>query len=336
VTQAGEPVAKAQEPRGGLIWSILGQYGTLIVLGGLFVTFSVAEPKAFPTSQNLLNVLNQVALQAIIAGGVTLVLVANEFDLSIGYQASFAGVIATGLIAFSGLPIPVAVCVAILVGAVIGLCNGLIVTKLGVNALIATLGTGTVVVGINYAYSQGQPIILPLNTEFTQLSLARLLGVPIAVWIMAFVLVALWALLNHTPLGQNMQAVGGNREAAGLAGVRVHRTIIYAFVITGMCAALTGVLLAARLGSGQITGGDGYLLNAFAAVFLGSAALRDGEFHILGTFIGVLTVGVGLNGISIMGAPIFINFVFSGALLIGAVALSTLARRYGPRARRGY
>jgi ribose transport system permease protein len=307
---------------------VVGKYGTLIVLACLILAFSLALPAAFPTQQNFINVLSQVSLTAIIAGGLTLPLVANEFDLSIGYQSSLAGVFACGLISFSGFPIPVAIGVALVLGAFIGLCNGLIVTKVGVNAMIATLGTGTVVVGINYAYTQGAPITLPRGSAFPDLALGTFLGIPYPVFIMAGVLVVLWVLLNHTALGQNMQAVGGNREAAGLSGVRVDRTVIATFVVAGICASLTGVLLAARVGSGQITAGDGYLLGAFAAVFLGSAALRDGEFHIIGTFIGVLTVGIGLNGISILGAPSFVQFVFSGTLLIGAVALSTLARRH--------
>lgn len=154
------------------------------------------------------------------------------------------------------------------------------------------------------------------------------LGLPNPIWIMAAVLALLWVVLNRTDLGQRIQAVGGNIEAARLAGIPVDRIKITAFVITGVCAALTGVLLASLLGSGTASAADSYLLDAFAAVFLGSATLRDGEFHILGTLIGVIIINTGFNGLSIFGAETFYQFLFKGGILVLAVALSTVARRY--------
>jgi ribose transport system permease protein len=125
-----------------------------------------------------------------------------------------------------------------------------------------------------------------------------------------------------------MQAVGGNPEAARMSGILNDRVKLIAFSITGTTAALTGMLLASRLGSGQVTAGEGYLLDAMAAAFLGSAVLRDGQFHIVGTFVGALTVGVGFSGISMFGWPTYVQLIFRGGLLVGAVALSTIARRY--------
>jgi len=142
------------------------------------------------------------------------------------------------------------------------------------------------------------------------------------------VLAILWVILNKTDLGQKMQAVGGNIEAARLSGIRVDRVKMFAFATAGVCAAITGTLLSSLLGSGTLAAADGYLLDAFAAVFLGSATLRDGEFHILGTLIGVLIIAVGFNGLSIFGAPTFFQPIFKGAILVLAVGLSTLARRY--------
>ena len=145
---------------------------------------------------------------------------------------------------------------------------------------------------------------------------------------MAIVLGLLWLVLNRTPLGQRIQAVGANTEAARLAGVRVDRTKIAAFVIAGVCAAITGVLLASLLGSGTVSAADGYLMDSFAAVFIGSATLRDGRFHIVGTLVGVLVVNVGFNGLSLLGTPTFWQYIFKGGILVLAVALSTIARRY--------
>lgn len=316
-------------------WGFVGKYGTVVALIGMTVGFSVSAPDAFPTTSNLVNVLSQISLTAIIAGGMTFPLAVGEFDLSIGYQASLAGVLAVGLQVNQGLPIPLMFVVVLAVGLLVGLLNGLIVTKLGVNALITTLGTGTIVVGMSYAYSAGIPIAIGRGSPFTQISLGHVLGVPNPILTALAVLVLLWVVLNHTDLGQHIQAVGGNKEAAAMSGVRVDRTKILAFMIAGFCAPLTGILLASRIGSGQITAGDGYLMDSFSACFLGSAALRDGVFHIVGTVIGVLTVGVGYHGLAIFGVPTFFQFVFKGALLIGAVALSTVARRHARARSRG-
>jgi ribose transport system permease protein len=226
------------------------------------------------------------------------------------------------------MPIPLAIVLGVAAGLAAGIVNGLLVTQLGVNALIATLGTGTVIVGLNYAYTNGVPITLVGNAGFLDLALGKFAGIPNPIIFMVVAVGLLWLLLNRTVLGQQMQAVGGNHEAARLSGVRVERVRIWAFVIAGITAAVGGVLLSSRVGSGQLTAGDGYQLNSFAAVFLGSAALRDGEFHILGTLIGVMTVGFGFNGLAILGAPTFFQYIFSGGLLIVAVALSTVARRY--------
>ena len=308
------------------------KYGTIVALLAMIAIFSALRPEAFFTWKNLLNVLTQNSLIAIIACGMTLPLVVGEFDMSIGYQASFAGVIGVGLMSNQHLPAWLAIAIAIAIGALMGLINGLIITRLGVVSLIATLGTGTILVGMNYWYTGGQPVTLVGNKEFLDLSLGKAFGViPNPILLMIVAVAVLWVLLNRTALGQQMQAVGGNAESAQLSGVRVSRVRVWSLVIVGVAATATGILLASRVGSGQLTAGDSYLMNSFAAVFLGSAALRDGEFHVIGTLIGVLTVGVGYNGLGILGAPPFAQYVFSGSLLILAVALSTVARRYSKR-----
>ena len=328
----GEPHIDNGPSQGSAPWktrllTFAGTYGTVVVFALLFLGFAIAEPDFFLTRANLTNVLNQAALGAIIAGGLTVVLIVGEFDLSIGANASLAGVLIVGLL-LDDLPVPLGLLLVVLVGGCVGLANGLIVTRLGVNALIATLGTSSLVVGLNYAYSDGIPRSLSgTAADFSRLALGRWAGVPYPVFIMAGVLIILWILIEKTDLGQRMQAVGGNPEAAALAGISVSRTKTLAFMVAGLCAALTGALLAARTGSGQIAAGNGYLLPSFAAAFLGSTALRDGEFHIVGTFIGVMTVAVGFNGLTIIGVPSSVQFLFEGTLLVSAVALSTVARR---------
>jgi ribose transport system permease protein len=271
--------------------------------------------------------LNQSALTAIIAGGLTLALIVGEMDLSIGYNASMAGVLVTGLIVEQNFPIWLAISSVILIGAFVGFINGIIVTKLKVNSVIATLGTGSIVQGITFAYSQGVPIASGVPAAFKNISLGRTFSIPNNILIMLGVLLILWILVNRTEWGQQLQATGGNIEAAKLSGIRVDNVKSMAFMITGAAAALTGILLASLIGSGTARAADGYLMASFAAVFLGSATLRDGEFHILGTLIGVLIIQIGFNGMAIFGVPVFYQDIFRGAILILAVGLSTVARR---------
>jgi ribose transport system permease protein len=307
--------------------AIFARYATIIGLALMIVIFSILSPDAFPTLNNFVNVLNQASLATIIAGGLTLAVVVGELDLSIGYAASLHGVLVTGLIVHDKLPIALAIVIVLALGALIGMVNGLIVTKLRVNSVIATLGVGTIIVGLAFAYSSGAPIVAGVPEGFLQLSLGRsLFGIPNPIIIMAVVVVGLWVLVERTAIGQEIQAVGGNPIAARLAGINVDRIKILGFVISAVCAALTGALLASRLGSGTTNAADSYLLTAFAAVFLGSATLRDGEFHVLGTFIGTLIIVFGFNGLNIFGAPTFSQYVFQGTILVVAVALSSLGR----------
>jgi ribose transport system permease protein len=314
-------------PRAKAALGFFARYATIIGLFAMIVAFSVLSPRAFPTVNNFTNVLNQASLAMIIAAGLTLAVVVGELDLSIGFAASLHGILVTGLIVSNRLPIPAAITIVLAVGALIGLINGLIVTKVRVNSVIATLGVGTILTGLAFAYSAGVPIVAGVPEDFLQLSLGRwLFGIPNNILIMAIVLGGLWLLVERTSLGQEIQAVGGNPAAARLAGIDVDRIKILGFVISGVCAALTGILLASRLGSGTASAADSYLLTAFAAVFLGSATLRDGEFHILGTLIGALIIAFGFNGLNIFGAPTFSQYVLQGAILIVAVGLSSLGR----------
>ena len=325
---SGTSIARRRlSPRARIGLAIFARYATIIGLALMIVIFSILSPDAFPTLNNFVNVLNQASLATIIAGGLTLAVVVGELDLSIGYAASLHGVLVTGLIVHDKLPIALAIVIVLALGALIGVVNGLIVTKLRVNSVIATLGVGTIIVGLAFAYSSGVPIVAGVPEGFLQLSLGRwLFGIPNPIIIMAVVVVGLWVLVERTAIGQEIQAVGGNPIAARLAGINVDRIKILGFVISAVCAALTGALLASRLGSGTTNAADSYLLTAFAAVFLGSATLRDGEFHVLGTFIGTLIIVFGFNGLNIFGAPTFSQYVFQGTILVVAVALSSLGR----------
>jgi ribose transport system permease protein len=327
VAQAGY-LPPGTRDRRALLMRLLGTYGTIIVLAAMLGIFSALQPGTFATLGNFRNIINDMAIGTIVAAGLTVPLVAGDFDLSIGYVASFCGLLAVGLLS-GGMAIPVAIVLVIALGSLIGIVNGIVVSKIGVNAFIATLGTGTIVVGLNYAYSGGIPLQLSQSREFTNIAIGRIAGVPHLVIIMAVVLALLWVILNRTVQGQHIKAIGVSPESARRAGVAVDRSRIVAFAIASTCAAIGGVLMASNLGSGQVTAGDSFMLTSFSAAFLGSAALREGQFHILGTLIGVLTVAVGNNGLAMIGAPIFTQFLFTGCLLVVAVALGGIGRRYG-------
>ncbi|TWH02674.1 ribose transport system permease protein [Nocardioides sp. J9] len=319
--------ALVQQPRSAQLWLLLGRYGALMMLAALVLVMSALKPDTFATGNNVVNILNQSALSAVIAMGLTFTLVTGEFDLSIGNTASLAGVVACTVIVRHDLSIPVAILSGILVGILIGLLNGFVVTVLGVNALVATLGVGTLAVGVNYAIAGGTPVSLSDPDGFLEISLGRFLGIPYPVYIMAGLALLAWVVLNRTVLGRSMQAAGGNATAAELSGIRVDRVRVVGFVICGALAGLTGVLLATRTGSAAVSAGDTYLLAAFAAAFFGSAVLRDGQFHIIGTVIGVITVAVGFNAIALLGMETYWQYFFQGLVLIIGVGVGTVARR---------
>lgn len=326
---APDELPKTQSPGRSVDWGrLVGKYGAIAVLVLLIIVVTAIEPTVFATRSNLINVLNQSALASIVAMGLTFPLVAGEFDLSLGNIASLAGVASATLMVKSGWSIPTAFLVGIILGAVVGVVNGFVVTVLNVNALVATLGVGTVVVGFNYAIAGGLPITVQKNAAaFINLTLGKFLGIPYPVYLMVLVAVILWLILNRTVLGQSMQAIGGNPTAARLSGIRVNRIRVIVFVIAGTCAAIAGVLLASRTGSAAVDGGSSYTLSSFAAAFFGSAVLRQGQFHIVGTLIGVITVSVGFNAIAIIGMPTYWQYLFQGTLLILGVAAGSLARR---------
>lgn len=308
--------------------TFLSRYGTIVGLLLMILVFSYAAPNTFFSRANFLNILSAASLTAIIAAGLTYTLVVGEFDLSVGYVASFVGLIVVGFMSYQGLPIWLSIICALAIGTGLGLVNGTLVTKVRINAVIATLGLGTILTGVGFTYS-AFPIATGIPRAFTNIALGRVIfGIPNPVFFMLGILVILWIILNKTDIGQKMQAVGSNIEAARLSGIRVDRIKIFAFATAGFCSALTGTLLSSLLGSGTLGVGDGYLLDAFAAVFLGSATLREGEFHIVGTLVGVLILAVGFNGLAILGAPTHFQPIFKGGVLILAVGISTLARRY--------
>jgi len=314
---------------GQKIGRLIPVYGLVILTVGLIVLFSILLPDTFPTVLNVRSIVSDKAIIALLSLAAMIPMAAGRIDLTVGYGIVLWHILAISLQTTLGIDWRIVVVVVLLAGCLLGLLNGLIVEVVKISSFIATLGTGTIVVGLNYAYSGGIPLQLTQSREFTRIAIGRIAGVPHLVIIMAMVLIVLWVILNRTVQGQHIKAIGVSPESARRAGVAVDRSRIVAFAIASTCAAIGGVLMASNLGSGQVTAGDGFMLTSFSAAFLGSAALREGQFHIIGTLIGVLTVAVGNNGLAMIGAPIFTQFLFAGTLLVIAVALGGIGRRFG-------
>ena len=323
-------VSKAA-PRLDLL-SLVARYGTVVFLLLLLVGFSIGRPEVFPTMLNLLNILNQSAILGIIAVGLTVCLVMGLFDLSISAMATLGGYAVCHLLVLeAGLPIWVAILAVLVIALLIGVANGMLVSYLGISAFIATLASGSIITGVVLGVSDSRTIVSGLPDAFGFIGQESSFGIPNAVILMVVVAWGLWVLLEHTQVGRNLYAIGGNPEASRLSGLAVKRYGPFALAISAICAALAGIVAASSLGAGRPQGvGETYLLNAFAAVFIGASTLRPGQFHILGTVIGVLLIGVINNGLSILGAPTYWQYIVQGALLIIAMfgaGITSMKRR---------
>lgn len=307
--------------------STISRFGTLIAFGLLCVGFSLAAPQAFATPANLFNLVQQMATLAIVATAATLVMTIGEFDLSVGFSASLAAVICFVLFG-QGYDVALAVAVALLAGVAAGAVNGVLVARFGIPSFVATLALGTILSGLAFGLSGGESLFRQVPDGFKALGRGAILGVPVlALWIVGVLGVAGFV-LTQTEFGRHLRAIGGNAQAARLAGLPILRDVIITFAAAGGLAALAGLLLAARLGSVQHTMGEPLLLPAYAAVFIGTTASPTGTPTVAGTLLGVAITGVLVNGMTIVGVEPFIQRILTGVIIIVAVLL----RRFGRRA----
>jgi ribose/xylose/arabinose/galactoside ABC-type transport system permease subunit len=277
----------------------------------------------FLSPLNLTNILVQSSIMAVIAMGMTFVIIGGGFDLSVGSTAALSGCVAAMVMVKAGLVAGVAAGIG--AGAVVGLANGLIIAKLGVNPFITTLGTMVLVRGVVFLITGGAPVgDEGLPSIFLAFGSGRFLGIHYLVWVPAVLLVILSWLLHATPYGRRVFATGGGREAAYLSGVRVERVIASTYVWCGALAGVAGVMLAARLQSGQPTSGEFYELTAIAAVVLGGAALHGGEGTLYKTIIGVFIMIVLGNSLNLLNVDSYWQRVAVGGVIIAAAAADRL------------
>lgn len=302
--------------------NFVARYGTIIALALLLIGFSIARPDVFATQTNLLSILNQASILLILSAGLTVCLIMGLYDLSISAIATVGNYMVVALLVSQGNDPLVWLTIAgvIALCSVIGVINGAIVSYLGISAFIATLATGSILIGIILGYSGSATIVGGIPDSFLALGQETTLGIPNPVVIMAVIVVFLWALLEHTQTGRNLYAIGGGPESARLSGIAVKRYALLALGISAVCAGIGGMISAANLGAGRPSGvGDAYLLNAFASAFIGASTLRPGQFHIFGTLIGVLIIGVINNGLSVIGVQTYWQYIVQGILLLVAM-----------------
>ena len=297
----------------------IGPFGSVIVLIGAIVVFSALRPDTFATLGNARGILGEQAVLAFVALGVTVPLIAGQFDLSVAGNAGLMALLVAGLMSFSGLPWLLAVAIALASGCVIGLANGFLSAYIGIHSFVATLGTGTILFGIQLWYGSGQIIFEGISPDFVALTRTRVATLTLPVFYMLALAIVLWFVLMHTPFGRYLYAIGNNRDAAEVAGVRVQRYTLYSFVISGFLAACGGVMLASRTASAQAGLGEAFLLPAFSAAFIGAATFRRNEFNVPGTLIGVFLVAVLVAGAFQLGLREYVSPIINGSALILAV-----------------
>nr|WP_285856707.1 ABC transporter permease [Peribacillus frigoritolerans] len=306
---------------GNVLYSLWSRLGMIMILLLLCVVLSFTAPNFLDTA-NLLNVLKQVSIIAILAAGMTIVILTGGIDLSVGATVALSGVISV-MVSSAGVNPIIAMLSGVLVGYAVGLINGFLTAKAKLPAFIVTLGSFTYVRGLAYVISGGYPIVLQ-NETFKFIGGGSIFGIPTPIYIMSLVYVVMFFVLKYTMFGRHIYAIGGNEEAARLTGIKVEKSLINVYSISGLLAGLGGVVLAGRLFSGQPTAGQMYELDAIAAVILGGTSLTGGKGKIIGTIIGVLIMGVISNGLTLMDVNYYWQLVVKGGVIVAAVLLDRL------------
>ncbi|MGM9929967.1 MAG: ABC transporter permease [Bacillus sp. (in: firmicutes)] len=302
------------------IGAIAQKLGPLLGLLVLIVVVSIMNP-SFLAPLNILNLLRQVAINALIAFGMTFVILTGGIDLSVGAILALSSTLMAGMMV-SGIDPILAILIGCLLGAAFGAVNGLLITKGKMAPFIVTLATMTIFRGLTMVYTNGNPITgLGDSYMFQLFGRGYFLGIPVPAVTMIVTFVVLWIILQKTPFGRQTYAIGGNEKAAIISRIKVDRVKIMIYSLAGLLAALAGAILTSRLNSASPTAGDSYELDAIAAVVLGGTSLSGGRGWIVGTLIGALIIGTLNNGLNLLGVSSFFQMVVKGGVIILAVLM---------------
>jgi L-arabinose transport system permease protein len=313
------------QPRSSIL-SRFSAAGPLVMLAVLFVLLSIFVPD-FLGVRNMRGLILSVTLVATIAPTMMLVLALREVDLSVGSTTALAGVLCAVVMSSTG-SVAAGVLAGLAAGAVVGLINGFVVSRFQVNSLIVTLATMEIVRGLAFLASGGEAVSIPVE-RFYALGSGSFLGVNYPIWVAIIGFAVFAVVLNRTVFGRNVLAIGGNAEAARLAGVPVNRVRIAVFVLQGLAAGLAGIVLTARITSGQPNTSQGLELAVISACVLGGVSLSGGVATVTGVVVGVLIMGAAQNALNLLDVPTFYQFVVRGGILLAAVLFDRLRQSPG-------
>ncbi len=300
----------------------LGIYVALIVL---FIYFATASPY-FLTQRNLLNVGAAVAVTGVLAAGMTVALIAGQLDLTVGANVALTSVVVALVIQTAGLATPIGILAGLAVGAAIGLLNSVLVVRVGINSIIATLAFSIALRGFALILTNGQ--VKPLtNVALQNFVTDRVLGVPVSVWILVVVYAVCWIVMANTRAGWHIYGVGGNASAASRSGIRIRRVYTGVFMVTGVLAAIGGVITAGNAGSGGPNYAVGAEFDVLTAVLLGGIGLSGGSGKIQRTLAGVLVIGILNNGLTLLSVDTYYQQLARGGVFVLAVILGAVAER---------
>jgi ribose transport system permease protein len=302
-------------------------YGLVILMVGLILLFSILLPNTFPTVLNVRSILSDKAIIALLALAAMIPMVAGRIDLTVGYGIVLWHILAISLQTLYGLPWPVAVLVVLALGVITGALNGLLVEVARIDSFIATLGTGTVLYALALWHTGGRQMVGALPDAFYAINGTFVFGLPITAYYVLAITLALWIILEYTPTGRYLYAIGANQRAAELNGIPTRKFVIGAFVASGALTALAGVLLASKLRIGQASVGLEFLLPALVGAFLGSTTIKPGRVNVWGTIVGVMILAVGISGIQQFGGSFWVEPMFNGTTLLIAIGIAGYAQR---------
>ncbi|MDV7133876.1 ABC transporter permease [Williamsia muralis] len=303
-------------------WFGFGNISAVYLLGVIIVIFGIWAPDTFLTKDTALQIVNQNAVMAILALSLVVPLSAHVFDLSIGAMLGLAAAIVATLMTTTSLPVFIIILLALGTGVVVGLINAFFVVTLKVESLIATLASAALIEALVVWMTDEQVVTGGrLFGSFGSLATASVFGITVPVLFAIVIALVIWWLMEHTASGRRIYATGFNEPAARLAGVRTTRLRFIALMISAVIAGVAGITLVAQVSSASPDLGPPYLLNAFAAAFLGSSQLRGGRFNAFGTLLAVVLLGTGQVGLSLVSAPVWASSVFTGSVLLAALAL---------------
>lgn len=325
-------VVKSENPLNGILFKIINEYRSLLILLVMLILATFLSTN-FLSTNNLINIIRQISISGIVGAGMTFVILTGGIDLSVGSIVGLSGVISASIMVSTN-NIFLSVASGLLVGLVCGFVNGFFIAKLRIPAFIVTLGMMTLLRGVILVYTKGSPI--PVRLEAYQfIGKGAVMGIPMPVILLLTVFLIGYFILHHTTYGREIYAIGGNREATRLSGINVVKTEWGAYLLNGVLSAIAGIVLTARLGSAQSTGGSGIEMDAIAAVILGGTSLSGGSGFILPTVIGAIILGLIDNILTLMNVNPHATQIVKGAVIIVAIVLDKQVNEWAKKNNKG-